>query len=173
MKLNFYYVDKEYIIYLKNYEKQHRGGYTCVPNIEYANRDKFVYGAVLEINEMKYYVPVSSKMRGKEDDILIRDKKNTVKGSLRFAFMIPVPDSCISNFIIDEIPDENRKILVSKELAFCRRNREKIQKQAQKTYNRVCSKKYPDLCRNSCDFKLLEKACTEYILDNKLNKEYN
>lgn len=113
MKVNFYNVDKQYIEFLKDFEIQHRG-FTCVPNIQYANNDKFVYGTVLEIGNIKYYVPVSSKTKGKEDDILIKDKNNDVKGSLRFAFMIPIPNSCVSTLIIDDIKDENRKIRISR-----------------------------------------------------------
>lgn len=168
MKIDFYYVNKDYIKYLKDYEKQHRGGFTCVPNIEYANRDKFVYGAVLEINKIKYYVPVSSQTKGKQDDILIRDKKNIIKGSLRFAYMIPVPNCCISTLVIDNIKSENRKILVSKELAFCRKNKDKIQHQAQVTYDRILSGKHPNLNRNSCDFKVLEAAWIQYCIDNNI-----
>ena len=63
MKINFYNVDKQYIEFLKNFEIQHRG-FTCVPNIQYTNNDKFVYGTVLEISNIKYYVPVSSKTKG-------------------------------------------------------------------------------------------------------------
>ena len=55
MKINFYNVDKRYIEFLKNFETQHRG-FTCIPNIEYVNNDKFVYGIVLEIGDIKYYV---------------------------------------------------------------------------------------------------------------------
>lgn len=165
MKIDFYTVKAEYIDFLKQYELEHRG-FTCVPNIVYANREKFVYGAVLEVNGIKYYVPVSSKIRGKEDDILIKDKNNVVKGSLRFAYMIPVPNNCISNLVIDNISEENRKILVSKELWFCRRNKARIEKQAVKTYNRIIGKVSDDLVRNSCDFKLLEEAYIAYSAYN-------
>lgn len=161
MKIDFYFVDKEYIDYLKEVEINKRG-FTCVPNIEYANREKFVYGAVMNVNGINYYVPVSSKVKSRQDNILIRDKNNQIKGSLRFSYMIPVPSNCIKNLIIDNISDNNRKILVSKELAFCRRNKDKIIKQAIKTYERVISNKYPSLNQNSCDFKLLEKAYIDY-----------
>ena len=167
MKVNFYNVDKQYIEFLKDFEIQHRG-FTCVPNIQYTNNDKFVYGTVLEIGNIKYYVPVSSKTKGKEDDILIKDKNNDVKGSLRFAFMIPIPNSCVSTLIIDDIKDENRKIRISKELAFCRRSKDKIEKQAEKTYHRIVDKVNDKLVHNSCDFKLLEQAYIKYCLDNGL-----
>ena len=161
MKINFYYVDREYVEYLKNYEIKHRG-FTCVPNIQYANRDKFVCGIVLEIENIQYYVPVSSKIKDKQNDMLIYDKKHQAKGSLRFSFMIPVRKCCLNELIIDDITDENRKILTSKELAFCRRNRDKIIKKANLTYQRVVSQVSDDVVKNSCDFKLLEKAYREY-----------
>lgn len=167
MKINFYNVDKQYTEFLKNFEIQHRG-FTCVPNIQYTNNDKFVYGTVLEISNIKYYVPVSSKTKGKEDDILIKDKNNDIKGSLRFAFMIPIPNSCVSTLIIDDIKDGNRKIRISKELAFCRRNKDKIEKQAEKTYHRIVDKVNDKLVHNSCDFKLLEQAYIKYCIDNGL-----
>jgi len=59
MKIAFYFVDEDYIDYLKNYEIKHRG-FTTVPNVVYTNRNKFLYGAVLEIEHKKYFVPVSS-----------------------------------------------------------------------------------------------------------------
>lgn len=53
-----------------------------------------LFGAVMQINGMNYYVSVSSFDKKQEANILIRvpgDKKE-VKGSLRFNYMVPVPD---------------------------------------------------------------------------------
>jgi len=58
MKKSFYLVDAEYIQYLKEIELNNRG-FTCVPNMEYHNNDKFLYGIVLSVNEVDYYVPFS------------------------------------------------------------------------------------------------------------------
>ena len=58
-KTDFFYVDGEYIEYLKNVEESNRG-FTCVPNVHYWNTNKFVFGAVLLINEIPYFVPVTS-----------------------------------------------------------------------------------------------------------------
>ena len=82
--------------------------------------------------------------------------------------MIPIPNSCVSTLIIDDIKDENRKIRISKELAFCRRSKNKIEKQAEKTYHRIVDKVNDKLVHNSCDFKLLEQAYIKYCLDNGL-----
>ena len=57
--------------FLKNFETKYRG-FTRVPNVNYHSRNnKFFYGAVLTINDIDYFVPVSSNTRVKQDDILI------------------------------------------------------------------------------------------------------
>ncbi|MCM1480024.1 MAG: type III toxin-antitoxin system ToxN/AbiQ family toxin [Muribaculaceae bacterium] len=171
MKIQFYYVDDKYIDFLKKYEQNIRN-FTCVPNVKYANRDKFVYGSVLEINSIKFFVPVSSRV-GKNPqynmDIVTNDKKNRTKGALRFPYMIPVPSKCLIMVDIKNIPDNNEKIRVSKELAFCRRNKDKIEKFALKTYNDVVNSKNEKLVSNSCDFKHLEQAYLDYCLENGLS----
>ncbi|MCD7809576.1 MAG: hypothetical protein LUH02_09550 [Erysipelotrichaceae bacterium] len=40
MKIAFYFVGEDYINYLKKYEIEHRG-FMTVPNVVYANRNKF------------------------------------------------------------------------------------------------------------------------------------
>lgn len=170
MKIQFYYVDDKYIDFLKQYEQNIRS-FTCVPNVKYANRDKFVYGSVLEINSINFFVPVSSRV-GKNPqynmDIVTDDKKNRIKGALRFPYMIPVPSKCLVMLDIKKIPDNNEKIRISKELAFCRRNKDKIEKFALRAYEDIVNSKNDKLVSNSCDFKLLEQAYIEYCIANKL-----
>ena len=57
-KTDFFYVDGEYIEYLKSVEVSNRG-FTCVPNVHYWNTNKFVFGAVLLINEISNICCVS------------------------------------------------------------------------------------------------------------------
>ena len=170
-KINFYYVDTNYINFLKQAEMDARG-FTCVPNIQYGGKSlKFVYGAVLNINDVQYFVPVSSQY-GKhgEYNLDIKTKgKVKYKGSLRFPYMIPVPSGCLKPLLIDEIPQQNRKIRTSKELAFCRKNKDKIERMALHTYEAVIKGKNPKLLSNSCDFKLLEEKCKDYI--NNLSQD--
>ena len=95
--------------------------------------------------------------------ILLRDKKNNkVLGSIRFNYMIPVPANCLHKLNIADLPTVQSIAYASKELAFCRRNRDRIYKTAKNTYMRVKSGRYPELTKNSCDFELLEKAYNEY-----------
>lgn len=71
MKIGFYYVDINYINYLKEIEIEKRG-FTTVPNVEYTSRNKFLYGAVMEIDGINYYVPVSSYTKKQKDNIQIK-----------------------------------------------------------------------------------------------------
>ena len=52
--LKFYDIDKDYVKFLKTLDRQ-------VPNIEYTSNNKFVCGIVLEVNNVKYYAPISHK----------------------------------------------------------------------------------------------------------------
>jgi len=162
--MDFYRINEEYNRYLQSYEKENRG-VTKVPNIRYADRNKFAFGAVMQVNGMNYYVSVSSFDKKQEANILIRipgDKKE-IKGSLRFNYMIPVPEECIERLIIKDIEDEKYRSLLNKEYQFCIDNAERIQKKANKIYEMVITNRKQALTDNSCAFDILEEGCREYI----------
>ncbi len=162
--MDFYRIDEKYNEFLQEYERASRG-ITKVPNIRYTDRNKFAFGAVLEINGLKYYVSVSSFDKKQEANILIRiagDEKE-IKGSLRFNYMVPVPDSCLTRLVIKDIEDEKYRLLLNKEWNFCMTNIERIYKKANTIYEMVIQNRKQILTDNSCDFKLLEKAYKEYI----------
>lgn len=166
--MDFYRIDEKYNEFLQEYERANRG-ITKVPNIRYTDRNKFAFGAVLEVNGMKYYVSVSSFDKKQEANILIRiagDEKE-VKGSLRFNYMVPVPESCLTRLVIKDIADEKYRLLLNKEWSFCVDNIKRIQKKANKIYEMVTQNRKQILTDNSCDFSLLEKAYKEYIEQNQ------
>lgn len=162
--MDFYKINEEYCTYLQKYEKEVRG-FTKVPNIRYDDRSKFVFGAVLNIKGILYYVALSSFKKKQEANILIKVDEDTqaVKGSLRFNYMIPVPAECLEQLVIKDVEDEKYRILLHKEYRFCIDNEERIKKKANKIYNMVTTNRKPLLTENSCDFKVLEKAYREYI----------
>lgn len=53
--MDFYRISEEYIRFLQKYEKDKRG-ITRVPNIRYTDRNKFVFGVVLEVNNCPFYL---------------------------------------------------------------------------------------------------------------------
>lgn len=162
--MDFYRINEEYSRFLQRYEKERRG-VTKVPNIRYTDRNKFTFGAVMQVNGVNYYVPVSSFDTKQEANILIRvpgDEKE-VKGSLRFNYMFPVPDGCIEKLVIKDVEDEKYRSLLNKEYRFCMDNTERIQKKANKIYRMVTSNCKPILTENSCAFHILEDGYREYI----------
>lgn len=162
--MDFYWVNEEYIRFLQKYEREKRG-ITKVPNIRYFGQNKFVFGAVMKVNGINYYVSVSSFDKKQEANILIRvpgDKKE-VKGSLRFNYMVPVPDECVEKVVIKDIEDEKYRLLLSKEYRFCMDNAERIQRKAKKIYEMVTTNHKQILTDNSCAFHILEIGCQEYI----------
>lgn len=167
--MEFYRVDEKYNTFLQEYEKKYRG-FTKVPNIKYNDRNKFSFGAVLIIGDVKYYVSVSSFKQKQEANILIKvpGDKDEVKGTLRFNYMIPVPDACLEKLCIKAVEDEKYRTLLNKEYQFCIKNQDKIQKKANQIYSIVIKNKKQVLTDNSCDFKLLEKAYHEYINKNTI-----
>lgn len=169
--MDFYRIDEKYNQFLQRYEKEKRG-VTKVPNLKYADCDKFAFGAVMKVNGINYYVAVSSFDKKQEANILIRipgDKKE-VKGSLRFNYMVPVPDDCIQKLIIKDIKDEKYRTLLNKEYQFCMDNTIRIQKKANKIYEMVTTNRKQILTDNSCDFHILEAGYQEYI-EKVLNKQ--
>ncbi|RHR31224.1 type III toxin-antitoxin system ToxN/AbiQ family toxin [Clostridium sp. AF19-22AC] len=162
--MDFYRINEEYTRFLQRYEKEKRG-VTKVPNTWYTGRNKFAFGAVMQVNNMNYYVSVSSFDKKQEANILIRvpgDEKE-VKGSLRFNYMVPVPDECLEKLVIKDVEDEKYRLLLNKEYQFCMHNAEKIQKKANKIYAMVTSNRKQILTNNSCAFHILEDGCREYI----------
>ena len=169
--MDFYRIDENYNQFLQRYEKEKRG-VTKVPNLKYADRNKFAFGAVMKVNGINYYVAVSSFDKKQEANILIcipGDKKE-VKGSLRFNYMVPVPDDCIQKLIIKDIKVEKYRTLLNKEYQFCMDNAIRIQKKANKIYEMVTTNRKQILTDNSCDFHILEAGYQEYI-EKVLNKQ--
>ena len=79
------------------------------------------------------------------------------KGSLRFNYMIPVPEECIERLNIKNIKDEKYRMLLNKEYRFCMDNAERIQKKANKIYEMVTTNRKQKLTDNSCAFRTISE----------------
>ena len=95
--------------------------------------------------------------------ICVPGDEKEVKGSLRFNYMVPVPDECVEKLVIKDVMDEKYRLLLNKEYRFCVDNAERIQKKANKIYNMVTTNRKQILTDNSCAFHILEDGCREYI----------
>lgn len=162
-KLSFYTLDPAYIQFLKLEEAKQRG-FSRVPNMDYGpnHKAKFLCGIVLRVNDLDYYVPVTSYKEQKPDNFLIHAANGAVVSSLRFNYMFPVPLAMVAERMIAAEPDRAYRSLLAQELLYCNKNREEIQKRAARTYRRVLLGKDPGLVVNSCAFAFLEEKCREW-----------
>ena len=102
---------------------------------------------------------------------LQRGDEKEIKGSLRFNYMIPVPEECIERLVIKDVEDEKYRLLLNKEYQFCMDNAERIQKKANKIYEMVITNRKQKLTDNSCSFSILEQGYQEYV-ENVLKDYY-
>lgn len=162
-KLNFFTIDSAYIQYLKNAE-QNKRGFSHIPDMDYGDnrKPKFLCGIVLQINNVDYYVPVTSFKKQKSDNFLILADNGISVASLRFNYMFPVPKNLITVRRISTEPDRAYRSLLAQELSYCIKNQNTIKHLAERTYKRVLMGKDPGLVANSCDFPYLEQKYLTY-----------
>ena len=172
MSYKFVVINDEYIDYLRKTE----------PRVMSNKAENRVYhrkylGIIEELNGHKYFIPLSSPKpkdytpngKPKFDTLItiyIKDTKR-LYGTLRFNNMIPVPDSEIIKYDLNDEGDLKYKLIVFNELYFVRQNSEKIERTAKNLYK---AKKNQDnepegkkpLLAITLDFAKLEKLCDEY-----------
>lgn len=135
-------------------------------------------GVVLQIGGYNYYVPMSSP---KDSDYQIAGAhkvikksivpiirivvKNAVgekelKGTLRISHMIPVPESQLELYDLENEPDSTYKDLVQNEMIFIRKNREKIIANAKLLYKqKILNDTTAGYVKSVLDYQALESAC--------------
>lgn len=169
-KLKWYIVDKDYINYLRKYDNK-------VENIDYANKLKPYIGILVTINEINYYVPISSA-KGKHYkikegmDFIKLQEDNKIVGVLNLNNMVPILDNNVTELKYKDIEkyrefnsDKERKLYISFlsfELDLINAKLEKIRKNALKLYNEKENNPNSNLSKRCCNFKLLEEKCKEY-----------
>lgn len=173
-KLKWYVVEKEYVSYLKKFDNK-------VANIEYNDRFKLYLGIIITINEMNYYVPISSvkekhyKMNEDIDFIKI-NKDDRILGVLNLNNMIPIDNENVTILRYIEIEDyrefkndKEKSLYISflnTELRLINNKIKKIKDNAIKLYNEKINRPNSKISKRCCDFKFLEKKCKEYRKDN-------
>lgn len=89
-----------------------------------------------------------------------------LKGTLRISHMIPVPESELQLYDMDNEADSTYKDLVQNEMIFIRKNREKIINNAKLLYKQ---KKSNDTTagyvKSALDYQALERLCDLYSVE--------
>ncbi|MBO5177049.1 MAG: type III toxin-antitoxin system ToxN/AbiQ family toxin [Lachnospiraceae bacterium] len=182
--LKIYSVTDEYINYLR----------TSYPNVYSNKQDTRVHtrnyvGVVIKVENYNYYLPLSSP---KETDyqvagdgkvikksivpivrIVVKNSKGEkeLKGTLRISHMIPVPESELQLYDLENEPGDAYKDLVSNEILFIRKNKERILNNAKLLYKQKTEgDRSAGYVKMALDYKALEKMCDDYIKDEKEGK---
>lgn len=176
-KLDLYYIDLKYI---RNLSRKDNNVMSISPQRRKEERP-FV-GVIVLINGIGYCIPLTSpkdkfKNRKSQIDFIKifdtskRDNDNQFKliGILNINNMIPVSDSIITKVDLvvhkkDSIEVKNRKILMQKQLSWCRANAGVIKNRAQRVYSLVVDapERNRNLVRRCSKFKALESELERF-----------
>lgn len=179
MEYKFNIISDEYIDYLHKLEPKVM---LNKEQIERTYHRKYL-GLIQEINGHKYFIPLSSP-KSKDYDIktgnirpdnlltiyIRHDQK--LYGTLRFNNMIPVPESEVIAYDLNDEGDLRYKMIVLNELYFVRSNQAKIEKKALSLYkakseiNRSKDSGKLKLLDITLDFKKLENYCDAFKKSN-------
>lgn len=164
--LKLYRVDDKYIRFLKGSDNR-------VQNNK--NKRRPYVGVVLLVGDYRYFVPMESP---KPNHANIKSGKHIMKldngrlGLLGFNNMIPVNDSALISFDIDQEEDEKYAELLRRQISYINRRKADILDSASKTYFKATNGNNEFLSKICCDFKKLERACKRYNPNfNKTNDE--
>ena len=157
--MNFYEIDNKYLDYLRQYEK-----HIHFTTGEKANR-KFI-GVILEIGEIKYYAPLTSKVKKNHNTDFHIYYNNEITANIRINNMIPVRDASLIKIFDykinanDNIDELKYKVLLKKEMKYINENIDRLNKLVEKIYNGKI--RNPSIF----DFKYLEERAKEYNGNN-------
>lgn len=153
-RLKIYEIKQEYIQYLSQYQ----------PHLFYDNGSRKYIGIILEINDLKYFAPLSSfkpkhrNMDEKVDFVKIKDY-----AVININNMVPVPKGQYMLVDINGTKDPHYKYLLQAESREINRQRERLVKNAKIVYNhKLRNGNNTPLAKRSNDFLFLEEKCKQY-----------
>lgn len=183
-ELKLYEISEEYISYISTIEKN---VFSSKENNR--NHTRKYLGVVYSINGYNYYIPLSSpkntdykiengmrKIRKSIIPIIRITSKSAsgeleLKGTLKLNNMIPVPESELTLYNIEQEPDLFYKSLIHKEMLFIRKNSNKIIQNAKILYKQKAENNHAiGYLKSTLNFSILEQKHDEFIAkkNNKL-----
>lgn len=166
-KIRIYRVEEEYVKYLKGFDNK-------VDNHEDDKSIRPYIGIVLNIDNNKYYAPLTSpkeKHKRMKDNIDFIKIKNGRYGAINLNNMIPILESELIDIDINNFEDEPYKEILINQAVFIRKNSKRIQDSAEKLYRKVVIEQSEDdkkLISRCCDFSLLAEKSKLYKHKSKL-----
>lgn len=162
--MRLYRIDLDYVKNLY-YNVDKKVQYNENKDDNYNEKRPYV-GIVITINGVNFYAPLEHprlghrKLKSNPNIIKIRDGRLGVIG---IGNMIPVPESKLIDFDINDVEDANYANILKQQAIFCKKKKPLIQSKAEATYEKVVVKKEPFFIENCCDFEHLIKEHTNYI----------
>ena len=167
--MKVYRVKDDYITYLRTKEER---------VLKNKNERRPYVGVVLTINDLNYYVPLSSP---KKKHKTMKNAKDLHKiangkyGAINFNKIIPVPTECIISLRCEDEEDEEYRLLLQNQYNVIK-NMDDVLVNKSKGIYKIFHTSDEDLTpadlkvkRRCCDFDLLEEMCKEY--NKKENKD--
>ena len=172
--MKWYIINKKYVDYLQKFDNK-------IENINYNNSLKPYIGIIFQINNLDYYVPISSvkkkyyNMKENIDFIKVDTINNStykIYGALNLNNMIPVFDkdrtllnyNDLSKYIAFKTPAEkyNYISLLQKELSIINSKTVQILQSANVLYNYKKQKPYTSIAKRTVDFDIIENKSIEW-----------
>ena len=159
--LKIYYLDENYINYLRKFDSI----------VAYNKKMTRPYiGVVYTLNGLNYFAPLSSpkpkhlKMSDKAIDIF--KIRNGELGIININNMIPTPIECITE-ALPTITNEEYKTLIKDQTTFINNHKKDLFTKIRHFTLQYDKSNLPEKVKERCcDFRLLEKKCHDYIVDN-------
>ena len=157
MNIKIYYIDDEYIDYLREFD-------TKVPYNK--NRTRPYVGIVYTYQNNNYFAPLSSP---KEKHLKMSDKAidiykiaNGTLGIININNMLPTPIECLTE-ALPTITDEIYKTLLKKQITYINDNKNDLLSKVNQFQLRYRKGFLPKgVLERCCDFQLLEEKCKEW-----------
>ena len=173
--MKFYYVDSDYIQYLKQTDPKN-----VQNNYENAANKKPYVGIVLRVNDKDYFAPLSSDKNQKYKTIkesnptvykLVTNNNNYL-GVIKLNNMIPVKKSELNQMTRESISEKDSKYqkLLNTQRIVINSNEDKIKQKAELLYRLVVEQKNDFYSQISAKFSQLEKACDNYANHKKVKE---
>lgn len=164
--MKFYYINSDYIHYLKQFESKIQSNYDSS-----GSHQKPYIGVVLEINDFQYFAPLTSpkdKFRSIPDSnpalFKITANKSKLIGVIALNNMIPVKENTLSPVVFSRLDEQYKNLLLQQyRIISSKTVTEIVQKKAKDLYRLVTELKHPHFVKLSCNFKFLENKLSHEI----------
>lgn len=166
--MELYKVDINYCNYLHYYEPK-------IPYIENEKENRPFIGVVLNVNGKNFFAPLTSP---KKKHLVMKDMQDFLKidggnlGGINLNNMMPIPKRYLQKIDLYNLTDIKYKNMLRKQIKWINQNQLRINNRAKNLYYLILNgHTTKELLNRCCDFKLLERKCSEYMIENQVREE--